>query len=401
MILISDYVVIMICLYLNNMNGKQPNFLNGYGEMPQDYLLEQRLNRILKAVALEKPDRTPVVLQYSGFAAYVTGTPMAEYLDTPSKATETMIRAYELVGDGDAINYGSFSPYGLCHLFGSKVKVPGIELEDNEMWQVLETEVMRLEDYDRILDLGWPDYFQKFMNERIFDDVPPERLPGAQKRVDVRGEWAAYGVPVLTGGDVTTPIELLSGSRSLEKFSLDLYRIPDKVEEVMDAIVPYLASAACRRAVTLGYPAVWVGGWRAAPSMLSPAMWDRFVWPYFKRLVTEVVGAGLIALLHLDSNWDRELIRFRELPGKRCILATDGETDLFKAKEILGDHMCLMGDVPAIMQCLGSRDEVYDYSIRLIKELGPEGFILQSGCDIAPNAKLENIRAMVSAATGK
>jgi uroporphyrinogen-III decarboxylase len=82
-------------------------------------------------------------------------------------------------------------------------------------------------------------------------------------------------------------------------------------------------------------------------------------------------------------------------------MATDGETDLFKAKDVLGDHTCLMGDVPATMQCLGSRDEVYEYSARLIRELGPEGFILQSGCDIAPNAKLENIRAMVSAATGK
>ena len=63
--------------------------------------------------------------------------------------------------------------------------------------------------------------------------------------------------------------------------------------------------------------------------------------------------------------------------------------------------MCLMGDVPATMQCLGSPDEVYEYSIRLIRELGPEGFILQSGCDIAANAKLENVQAMVAAATGK
>ena len=369
--------------------------------MPKNPLLEQRLSRILRSVALEKPDRIPVVLQYSGFAAYVTNTSMAEYLSTPLKAMETMIQAYQLVGDGDAVNYGSFSPYGLCYLFGAKVKVPGLDLGNNEMWQVLEDEIMKMEDYDRILDMGWPDYLQEFLEERILDDVPPDRLPQAQKRVDVRGKWAEQNVPVLTGGDVTTPIELLSGSRSLEKFARDLYKIPQKVEEVMDCIVPHLGSAACRRAKKLGYPAVWVGGWRSAPSMLSAAMWDRFVWPYFKRLVNEVIDAGLIALLHLDSNWDRELARFRELPKGRCIMATDGETDLFKAKEILGDHMCLMGDVPATMQCLGSPDEVYEYSNRLIRELGPEGFILQSGCDIAANAKLENVRAMVAAATGK
>jgi len=34
----------------------------------------------------------------------------------------------------------------------------------------------------------------------------------------------------------------------------------------------------------------------------------------------------------------------------------------------------------------------------LIRELGPEGFILHSGCDIPANAKLENVKAMVAAA---
>ena len=51
--------------------------------MSTEDLYNQRLERILKAVALEKPDRTPVVLEYSGFAAYVTHTPMAEFLRSP------------------------------------------------------------------------------------------------------------------------------------------------------------------------------------------------------------------------------------------------------------------------------------------------------------------------------
>jgi len=33
--------------------------------------------------------------------------------------------------------------------------------------------------------------------------------------------------------------------------------------------------------------------------------------------------------------------------------------------------------------------------------LGPEGFILHSGCDIPVNARLENVHAMIAAATGK
>jgi len=359
---------------------------------------QERFTRIKKAIALEKPDRVPVVLEYSGFAAYVTGTPMAEFLRSPVKNLETMIQAYRMVGDADAINYGAFWPFGLCYDFLSKVRVPGIDLPENEMWQVDERELMKREDYDRLLGMGWPQYFERFMREKLLHDVPRAYLPPRRKSPDVLGAWRAKGLPVLSGGDITTPFEVLCGSRSLLKFSSDLFEIPDKVVSAMDEIVPHLGIRAIKQARKKGYSVVWVGGWRTAPSMLSPAMWDRFVWPYFKRVVHEVVDAGLIALLHLDSNWTRELKRLRELPRGKCIVALDGETDIFVAKQILGDHLCIMGDVPASMLYLETPDTVYEYCTRLIRELGPEGFILQSGCDIPANAKLENVQAMVAAA---
>jgi uroporphyrinogen-III decarboxylase len=60
-----------------------------------------------------------------------------------------------------------------------------------------------------------------------------------------------------------------------------------------------------------------------------------------------------------------------------------------------------MGDVPATMLAFDTPDEVYEYSTKLIRELGPEGFILHSGCDIPMDAKLPNVQAMVAAATGR
>jgi uroporphyrinogen-III decarboxylase len=57
-----------------------------------------------------------------------------------------------------------------------------------------------------------------------------------------------------------------------------------------------------------------------------------------------------------------------------------------------------MGDVSASMLYLEEPEDVYDYSAKLIRQLGPEGFILHSGCDIPANAKLENVQAMVAAA---
>ena len=82
--------------------------------------------------------------------------------------------------------------------------------------------------------------------------------------------------------------------------------IPDKVQEVVDIIMPHLVGPVCKKAKGSGLPAVWVGGWRSASNMISPGLWERFVWPYIERAVHEVTSSGLIAILHLDSNWTRD-----------------------------------------------------------------------------------------------
>jgi uroporphyrinogen-III decarboxylase len=72
-------------------------------------------------------------------------------------------------------------------------------------------------------------------------------------------------------------------------------------------------------------------------------------------------------------------------------------TDIRKAKEVLGDHMCIMGDVPPAVLSAGTPDEVFQHSRKLVADIGPTGFILQSGCDIPVDAPLENVKAMVAA----
>ena len=71
--------------------------------MDKASLLEQRQRRILKTVALGKPDRTPVILEYAGFATRVTNTPMPEFLCSLVRSVKTMIEAFHIIGRADAI----------------------------------------------------------------------------------------------------------------------------------------------------------------------------------------------------------------------------------------------------------------------------------------------------------
>lgn len=160
--------------------------------MKTDDLYRQRLTRILQAVALEEPDRVPVVLEYSGFAAYVTGTRMADFLGSPGKNLATMIEAWRRIGGADAINYGSFWPYGLCYDFMAKVAVPGVDLPADEMWQVVESELMIRADYDRLLEMGWPAFFNELMSQKNFARRSAG-ISAARKKITGRSESMARG----------------------------------------------------------------------------------------------------------------------------------------------------------------------------------------------------------------
>jgi uroporphyrinogen-III decarboxylase len=105
-------------------------------------------------------------------------------------------------------------------------------------------------------------------------------------------------------------------------------------------------------------------------------------------------------MLHFDSKWDNYLECFLELPKGQVLLEIDSTTDIFKAKQILKGHMCIMGDVPASLLKLGTPEQVSDYVKKLIDVVGEgSGFILSTGCDCPIDAKPENVKAMLE--TGK
>jgi len=369
--------------------------------MDKTSLLEERRQRVLKTIALDKTDRTPVVLEYSGFGAGAIGARLGDYVKDMPTATDMMIQAWDKVGGADAMEYATYAPDMLSLTWLSRIYVPGRELPFDEAWQVLERELMTVDDYDRITGMGWNAFLASFLEERVGLDIG-QALGGFIQFVPQAVErWAEHDAPVLVMGIITTPYEMFCGGRTLAQFVLDLYRIPDKVQAAMDTTLPEIAGPIVAVNKQFGFPAMWVGGWRSASEMLSRPLWERFVWPYLEKLAYEVLDSGTIVIFHLDSDWTRDLDMFKSLPAGRCVLSLDGSTDIFKAKEVLGDTMCIMGDVSPVLLSHGTPDEVYAYCRKLIDGLGPTGFILHSGCDIPIDARVENVQAMIAAATGK
>jgi hypothetical protein len=361
-------------------------------------LYNERLNRIKGAIALQPLDRTPVVILNDMFATTQMGVRMSDFCADIALANKTMIDSAVKLGV-DGIQQPVHDPKLLSMIWLSKLKTPGIELPDTDLWQIQEAELMKVEDYDVILDKGWNYFYFDFLKSRL-DNLMTKLAPTFEYMPKAVQYSIASGIVPLSGGFIMTPFEYLCGGRSMTKFIRDLYKIPDKVQAVFDvAMVDIIENA--KQALASKPLGIWTGGWRAASEFLPPKLWQRFEWPYLKKIAELALQAGVTPIFHLDSNWERDLEFFKMMPKGKCIIYPDGYTNIFKIKEVLGDHMCINGDVPPSMLTLGTEDEVYNYSMRLIKEIGPTGFILGQGCDIPMNAKLENVKAMVAAATGK
>ena len=357
-------------------------------------LFQERLGRLKTAIALGTPDRVPLSLVMDAFAAKTMGVKMSDFVSDVDVAGQAMLSTMEVLGDVDSIQQAVSTPSMGSLLWLAPMKLPGRDLPDNSLWQMDEQVRLTPADYDRIADEGWEAWRKEYMDKHLGGaEAACEAVMEAGPRWTK--EYAKRGYVVFAPVGVDHPFEHLCGGRSVKEFMLDLYRIPDRVQAAMDVMMSNKRQRARDLVQAAGPVGCWVGGWRTAPEFLSRKLWDRFVWPYMKELVEIVSDEGGIPVLHYDANWDRELERLKELPRAKCVLALDSKTDIFRAKEVLGGHICLLGDVPPALLTLGTPDQVHAYCRRLITEVGPSGFILAQGCAIPPDAKLENVRAMV------
>ncbi len=118
-------------------------------------LLLERTARVKKAIALEKPDRTPVVLSADAFCAKHMGVKLSEYCSSVKKSHETILRSIQQLGDIDGTSTVFTAVRAFPFAVGTNVKLPGRELPDDALWQLDEREMMTVEDYNTILNRGW------------------------------------------------------------------------------------------------------------------------------------------------------------------------------------------------------------------------------------------------------
>jgi len=208
----------------------------------------------------------------------------------------------------------------------------------------------------------------------------------------------AEGYPSMMGAYAHAPFDLMGDTlRGTHGIIMDMYRQPDKLHQAMEKLVPLNINIAVTAADMSGVPVAMFPLHKGDDTMMSDKQYREFYWPTFRKVLMGIIEQGVVPLLFAEGKYNDRLEIIQDLPRAGVVWYFD-QTDMFKAKEILGDTACLMGNVPTSLLCTGKPHEVKEYCRKLIETVGKGGGYILAGGAMLDKGIPENIHAMSEAA---
>jgi hypothetical protein len=386
-------------------------------------LYKERVERLTAAINLKTPDRVPIEPSVSGtpgFVARYGGVTVQELMYNYAKHAKIVEKLMEAFPEWDAIGALVIWPASAFDATGQVLyKLPGRELSPDVSFQFVEECHMEVEEYDLLIENPTEFLVTKYF-PRIFKEEwekGPTRakiamMKGIFANIDHGAFWDEklkkweedFGMPIAGGGMTKAPFDVLSDTlRGMRELSLDLYRRPEKVIEACEALVPYCVMYAELPHTLRGKdesarkglkPQVFMPLHRGCVPFMSMKQFETFYWPTLKEVIHRLAADGFICRPFAEGDWTMNMKFWREVPKGKVVLHID-LADIFKAKELVGDNVCLQGNVPATLLELGTPQQVEKYCKKLIDIVGEGGgFFMDGAVGIPDGAKLENVVAM-------
>lgn len=363
---------------------------------------QEKYNKMLSLEPYNDRTEIPVLPHMIASMGPPAGMTQTEIMASADNWLKAVDKTLSIIGHPDACM--PLCPDDTAFFMGLPLRKPGRELGDNELYQFVEKPYFDdPAEYEKILQMGWANWYVVYM---MSIQNPPMTTPeefGA--RYQVFGANAQktftyfYSHGIVPAIDTATyPIfDNLSLIRSMEEFTIDLYDDPGPIMDIIHKFQAEEDEKTIQMLKASGGTRCGIYPMRSSASFLSPDMFEEYVWDELKASILRFWNAGIVSVIHADSDWLPMLEHFAELPKGCCHIELDGATDIFRAYEILQGRQSIRGDVPANMFAYGTEDDVRQYCEKLIEMGMKGGFMLSSGCEIPLNAKVENIKAMMDA----
>ena len=402
-----------------------------------DRLYREREKRLTDVIQAKVPDRVPVLCQLGYFAAKYTGITVEEAMYDYDKM---MAAGLKTVADlqPDAFD----NPFTIRFLGPilealdcKQLKWAGHGVGVMSTYQFVEGEYMKAQEYDDFL-FDLTDYIVRTYWPRIFGALEPfKTLPpmhqtisyymgllnlaafgtpeivGALKALStaaaeaqkiIKGalefseEMKKIGIPPIAGALTQAPFDTISDFfRGTRGAMVDMYRDPDKLLEAIDKMLPIMIQLAVSGAKRTGVPRVFIPLHKGPQFFMSLDQFKTFYWPSFRKLMLRLIDEGLVPCPFFEGDYTSRLEIIADIPkGKACYAFES--TDIFKAKEVLGGHVCIRGNVPLSLLIAGTPEDVRDHCKKLIDIVGKGGGFILDASTILDDAKPENVKMMIN-----
>jgi uroporphyrinogen-III decarboxylase len=173
-----------------------------------------------------------------------------------------------------------------------------------------------------------------------------------------------------------------------------MFTQPEKLLAALDALTPLMINMGIANAQQTGNPLIFIPLHKGGDGFMSDKQYRKFYWPSLQKVILGLIEGGCVPFPAAEGAYNSRLDVIKDIPKGKTIWMFD-QTDIIEAKKIVGDTLCIFGNVSAAMLTLSKPEEVRDYTKKLIDNLAPGGgFVLANGV-FFDDAKPENLNAMV------
>ncbi len=400
---------------------------------------KERVKRLIDVYNLEEPDRVPVIIRTGSMAAYQYGSNYKTVSYDYDKAAEVFDRFNEEFA-ADLDSYAipqAISPGRVLDILDHKLyNWPGHGLPDDARgYQYVEGEYMKTDEYDAFLR-DPSDFWLRTYLPRVFGILEPFRLmkplthivelpmtdfsilakPGIQAAfqalIEAGKEFGRYaemavqfarkmlsaGYPATAGAYCKAPFDTLGDTlRGTKGVLMDIYRRPEKVLEAVEKITELTIGTTIEKANAANNTLVMFPLHKGADGWMNQKQFEKFYWPSLKKVVNALVNEGFVVMLFAEGSYNSRLESVNEFPKGSVVWWFD-QTDIARAKAVLGDKCCICGNLPSSLLVTGTPQQVKDTCKKLINVAGQGGGYILSPGAMTDEAKIENLKAMVDAA---
>jgi uroporphyrinogen decarboxylase len=330
------------------------------------------LDRVAAAVRLEPLDRVPVIAQVFGHAATLAGVALGDYVQDGELLARCQMTALERY-DYDAV-----------------FALMDVNVETEALGSVL---TYRTDGYPSVSNYALSGGAQLDKLE-LPDPHKAGRMPELLKAASQLRRQV--GDDVLVVGCVMGPMTLATQLLGMESA---LYLAVDEPEQ-FTRLLDFATEVAIRfgtAQLEAGVHLPMVFDPSSTPEVIPPQFYREFILPHLTRLFTAFKQAGSAANWLHTAGSALPIYPFFSQANVE-IANMDFCVDPEEAMAVL-PRICLDGNIKPWSFVAATPEEIAAESSLLLEQFADRGgFILSSGCEIPPEAKPENITAMVSAA---